>query len=92
MLTKRSLLLSAPSEEDEIKWLSAVRALMARRTSPPGSSTNPQGGSIAAGTAIGGGSLEGVGSGIKTSPSTSNRKRSASGASALATRDEHQHN
>lgn len=30
--TKRTLLLCAPSEEDEIKWLGAVRALIARRT------------------------------------------------------------
>ncbi|TFK70317.1 PH-domain-containing protein [Pluteus cervinus] len=30
--TKRSLLLCAPSEEDEIRWLGAVRALIARRS------------------------------------------------------------
>ncbi|KZT67973.1 PH-domain-containing protein [Daedalea quercina L-15889] len=30
--TKRTLLLCAPSEEEEIKWLSAVRALIARRS------------------------------------------------------------
>ncbi|KAH7884375.1 hypothetical protein F5I97DRAFT_1929251 [Phlebopus sp. FC_14] len=30
--TKRTLLLCAPSEEEEIKWLSAIRALIARRT------------------------------------------------------------
>ncbi|KAH8100965.1 PH-domain-containing protein [Cristinia sonorae] len=30
--TKRPLLLCAPSEEEEIKWLSAVRALIARRS------------------------------------------------------------
>jgi hypothetical protein len=29
--TKRTLLLCAPGEEDEIRWLSAVRALLARR-------------------------------------------------------------
>jgi len=29
--TKRTLLLCAPSEEDEIKWLGAIRALIARR-------------------------------------------------------------
>lgn len=29
---KRTLLLCAPSEEEEIKWLSAVRALIARRS------------------------------------------------------------
>jgi hypothetical protein len=31
---KRPFLLCAPSEEEEIKWLSAVRALIARRTTP----------------------------------------------------------
>jgi pleckstrin homology domain-containing family A member 1/2 len=30
--TKRTLLLCAPSEEDEIKWLGAIRALLARRS------------------------------------------------------------
>jgi hypothetical protein len=30
--TKRSLLLCSPSEEDEIRWLGAVRALIARRS------------------------------------------------------------
>ncbi|KAF8896478.1 pleckstrin-like protein [Infundibulicybe gibba] len=30
--TKRTLLLCAPNEEDEIKWLGAVRALIARRS------------------------------------------------------------
>lgn len=30
--TKRNLLVCAPSEEDEIKWLGAVRALIARRS------------------------------------------------------------
>lgn len=30
--TKRTLLLCAPSEDDEIKWLGAIRALIARRT------------------------------------------------------------
>ncbi|KAF7336812.1 Pleckstrin y domain-containing family A member 1 [Mycena venus] len=40
--TKRTLLLCAPSEEDEIKWLGAVRALIARRSGSggvPGDST-----------------------------------------------------
>ncbi|KAF8589456.1 PH-domain-containing protein [Ramaria rubella] len=36
--TKRSILLCAPSEEEEIRWLSAVRALIARRSSHVGSS------------------------------------------------------
>ena len=30
--TKKTFLLCAPSEEEEIKWLGAVRALIARRT------------------------------------------------------------
>ena len=30
--TKRALLLCAPSEEDEIKWLGAIRALIVRRS------------------------------------------------------------
>ncbi|KAG5646968.1 hypothetical protein DXG03_001691 [Asterophora parasitica] len=34
--TKRTLLLCAPTEEDEIKWLGAVRALIARRSGVPG--------------------------------------------------------
>ncbi|KAJ7679034.1 pleckstrin-like protein [Mycena polygramma] len=34
--TKRTLLLCAPSEEDEIKWLGAVRALIARRSGSGG--------------------------------------------------------
>jgi hypothetical protein len=32
--TKRTLLLCAPGEEEEIKWLSAVRAVIARRAPP----------------------------------------------------------
>lgn len=32
--TKRTLVLSAPSEAEEIKWLSTVRALIARRSGP----------------------------------------------------------
>ncbi|KAG6862509.1 hypothetical protein C0995_000057 [Termitomyces sp. Mi166 len=34
--TKRTLLLCAPSEEDEIKWLGTIRALIARRSGVPG--------------------------------------------------------
>ncbi|KAG6897151.1 hypothetical protein C0992_003738 [Termitomyces sp. T32_za158] len=34
--TKRTLLLCAPSEEDEIKWLGSIRALIARRSGVPG--------------------------------------------------------
>ncbi|CDO71847.1 hypothetical protein BN946_scf184939.g71 [Trametes cinnabarina] len=42
--TKRTLLLCAPSEEEEIKWLSAIRALIARRSTQgvlPGDATPP---------------------------------------------------
>nr|VWO94178.1 Non-specific serine/threonine protein kinase (EC [Ganoderma boninense] len=52
--TKRTLLLCAPSEEEEIKWLSAIRALIARRSgqgvvpgepSTPGNASNANAGS-----------------------------------------------
>ncbi|OSC98251.1 PH-domain-containing protein [Trametes coccinea BRFM310] len=42
--TKRTLLLCAPTEEEEIKWLSAIRALIARRSTQgvlPGDATPP---------------------------------------------------
>lgn len=42
--TKRTLLLCAPSEEDEIKWLGAVRALIARRSLPGDTNRAPGGG------------------------------------------------
>jgi hypothetical protein len=49
--TKRTLLLCAPSEDDEIKWMGAIRALIARRTDSglvPGQSKFPssQGGPL----------------------------------------------
>ncbi|EIM91490.1 PH-domain-containing protein [Stereum hirsutum FP-91666 SS1] len=40
--TKRTLLLCAPSEEEEIKWLSAVKALIARRSEAGGVPGNVQ--------------------------------------------------
>lgn len=40
--TKRSILLCAPSEEEEIRWLSAVRALIARRSVGVGGKTAEQ--------------------------------------------------
>lgn len=63
--TKRTLLLCAPSEEEEIKWLSAVRALIARRTGagvvpgdPSGNqASKPAGGGGDAG--LGGGTASG---------------------------------
>ncbi|KAF7791753.1 hypothetical protein EIP86_002777 [Pleurotus ostreatoroseus] len=45
--TKRTLLLCAPSEEEEIKWLSAVRALIARRSAVPGDSAAASPASVA---------------------------------------------
>ncbi|KIJ51431.1 hypothetical protein M422DRAFT_26849 [Sphaerobolus stellatus SS14] len=39
--TKRTLLLCAPSEEEEIRWLSAVRALIARRSGYAAVSASP---------------------------------------------------
>lgn len=32
---KKTLLLSAPTEEEEVKWISAIRALIARRAKDP---------------------------------------------------------
>jgi len=67
--TKRNLLLCAPSEEDEIKWLGAVRALIARRTAngPVGGSQQQQGSFSFAptGESIGASAMTG-GGGIKS--------------------------
>lgn len=63
--TKRTLLLCAPSEEEEIKWLSAVRALIARRTEAgvvPGDLSGNQ-----ASKAVGGGGEAGQGGGTSSS-------------------------
>jgi len=74
--TKRSILLCAPSEEEEIRWLSAVRALIARRS----------GGSTGAGKAPSEGGAASIGGGISGSVSGSNvlkgggsRRRSITG-------------
>lgn len=78
--TKRTLLLCAPSEEDEIKWLGAVRALIARRSGSggvPGDSTK-----IAA--ASGGNDISPTASGMSSGGSgliTRVRRPSASGSS-----------
>ena len=53
--TKRTLLLCAPSEDDEIKWMGAIRALIARRTDSglvPGQSMPPVTASASASAAI----------------------------------------
>ncbi|TDL25634.1 PH-domain-containing protein [Rickenella mellea] len=84
--TKRSLLLCAPSEEEEIKWLSAVRALIARRSGP---ATSPAAGASGGNTPktslqyTGAGSAPG-GSGVTASNSGHSRKRSTSAASTGA--------
>ncbi|KAF9267910.1 PH-domain-containing protein [Marasmius fiardii PR-910] len=39
--TKKTLLVCAPSEEDEITWLGAIRALIARRAAGPGGHNDP---------------------------------------------------
>lgn len=88
---KGALVLSAPSEAEMIKWLSTVRALIARRTSPPGSGSPP----ILTGQAGVAQPLDGavVGGAMRPSASTASRKRSASGASnfLLSSREEQQH-
>ncbi|KAJ7126773.1 PH domain-containing protein [Mycena epipterygia] len=79
--TKRTLLLCAPSEEDEIKWLGAVRALIARRSGSggvPGDSTKitTSGGNDISPTASG---MSSGGSGLITRV----RRPSASGSTGL---------
>ena len=86
---KRPLLLCAPSEAEEIKWLSAIRALIARRSNPLGSISNHQQGASASSGATDGSTPT---AGVKPSNSMAVRKRSASGASGLQTsRDDHAH-
>ena len=65
--TKRTLLLCAPSEEEEIKWLSAVRALIARRSGagvvpgdPSGNQVSKAGGGGEGGVQGGGTSSSGL--------------------------------
>jgi len=82
--TKRTLLLCAPSEEDEIKWLGAVRALIARRSGSggvPGDSTKI--------SALGGNNdISPTASGMSSGGSgliTRVRRPSASGSTGLPT-------
>ncbi|PCH39391.1 PH-domain-containing protein [Wolfiporia cocos MD-104 SS10] len=98
--TKRTLLLCAPSEEEEIKWLSAVRALIARRSGAgvvpgDGPSTSGRGGaSLAAPTsesglhsgngAPGGGVGGPAGTGAGKRRDSFARRLSLSGGAALA--------
>lgn len=82
--TKRSLLLSAPSEEEEIKWLSAVRAVIARRgTAPSNATPTPSASTSVSPPPLNGGST-GVEGMSRVSLSGMGRKRSASGTSAIA--------
>ncbi|KAF8969157.1 pleckstrin-like protein [Flammula alnicola] len=80
--TKRTLLLCAPSEDDEIKWLGAIRALIARRTESglvPGKSSSKS----SSGTAQGG---EGGGGGGSHYPPTAAAAAAAmSGVGAATT-------
>ncbi|KAF9451914.1 PH domain-like protein [Macrolepiota fuliginosa MF-IS2] len=58
VMTKRNLLLCAPSEEDEIRWLGAVRALIARRSGSgvlPGQQQQQTPGAVVGGDGGGGG-------------------------------------
>jgi len=79
--TKRTLLLCAPSEEEEIKWLSAICALIARRKdlgvvpgeSRPGTIVGAPEGHQGASVAVGSVGLKGKG-----------RRLSASGSTTLA--------
>ncbi|KAJ3565171.1 hypothetical protein NP233_g7808 [Leucocoprinus birnbaumii] len=73
VMTKKHLLLCAPSEEDEIKWLGAVRALIARRSVggqqqqlPALSNIGQLGNESIAGVAGGSGGGGGGGGGIKS--------------------------
>ncbi|KAI0925531.1 hypothetical protein AcV5_008244 [Taiwanofungus camphoratus] len=71
--TKRTLLLCAPSEEEEIRWLSAVRALLARRSGAgvvPGDARAPAAATAASPprpAAPGVGAASGTGTGAGTS-------------------------
>ncbi|KAJ3714055.1 hypothetical protein C8R42DRAFT_698634 [Lentinula raphanica] len=81
--TKRTLLLCAPTEEDEIKWLGAVRALIARR-SHSGDTAKPlpsggQSGSNQDTSPPGSGFTTSGGSGIKSKV----RRLSTSGGSGI---------
>ncbi|KAI1797029.1 PH-domain-containing protein [Ganoderma leucocontextum] len=90
--TKRTLLLCAPSEEEEIKWLSAIRALIARRS---GQGVVPGEPSSSSATSPGSGSTPAAASGAATpatgAPPTQKRRDSfvrrlsLSGGSTFAT-------
>ena len=80
VLTKKSLLLCAPSEEDEIKWLGAIQALIARRS---GGGDGPMAkGGVGEGAASGTGTV-GAGAG-PGAVGGRGRRPSASGSSAFA--------
>ncbi|KAF9223694.1 PH-domain-containing protein [Gyrodon lividus] len=82
--TKRTLVLCAPSEEEEIKWLSAVRALIARRTGAgvvPGEASSGNASKPAAGAIDGGQSGPTSSSGLRHKV----RNLSISGPSGIPT-------
>ncbi|KAH7913772.1 hypothetical protein BJ138DRAFT_1216460 [Hygrophoropsis aurantiaca] len=87
--TKKTLTLCAPSEEEEIKWLSAIRALIARRTGSgivPGDSGG--GVAISSKASISGGADVGQGNLVAGSTSSSGlrhkvRNLSISGPTAI---------
>ncbi|KAG1754102.1 hypothetical protein EDD22DRAFT_913791 [Suillus occidentalis] len=84
--TKRTLLLCAPSEEEEIKWLSAIRALIARRTGAgvvPGEASGSVGSATKPAASGGDGN---VGSGVGSSSGLRHKVRnlSISGPSGAA--------
>jgi len=86
--TKRSILLCAPSEEEEIKWLSAVRALIARRsgagTVGTGRSPGVEGATAAHNQTPSGSGTASGSSGIKSTP----RRRSISASGLVAAVEE----
>ncbi|KAG0706750.1 PH-domain-containing protein [Suillus ampliporus] len=78
--TKRTLLLCAPSEEEEIKWLSAIRALIARRSGAGVVPGDPSGsvGSAPKPAASGGDAGQGTGGGSASSSGLRHKVRNLS--------------
>ena len=81
--TKRTLLLCAPSEEEEIRWLSAIRALIARRSGQgvvPGEPqsvgvSSPAGAAAAVGAGGAAGAAGAAGTTAPGSPSPIHKRR-----------------
>jgi hypothetical protein len=88
--TKRTLLLCAASEEDEIKWLGAVRALIARRSGAgvvPGETVSKTTAASNANAELPPGSLA-VGSGGSSGHRAKTRRSSASGPALAGSLEE----